>query len=199
MKPQLQKLKQKKLIKLILYRKQKEPFQTNLTKLNSNTTMNDFKKIQSSFLSDVYSVKQNGGEEPIYKIFPGMRKELNSKMGIVASISNNNKTKKFAERQKAAKGKEQEDLDQLEYVPIMWHLQEVLYKEGRKFFNEVECLKYFATQFKDSRDTEKPETPDFYKDNCPDISLSLNGTVKEGDIQYIGINGIQAALRMSSE
>jgi hypothetical protein len=161
---------------------------STLKKLNTLPKMSEFPQIHETLLPNIVSHKTGS----TYKIIPGDRGTLNSYTGAPMTLAS---IGKFIERQKQKDSKQKEDINQLEYVPIMWQMLDVLNSEMKKYFNEVECLRYYANEFEQSRKTRKRQPNDFIKEKCLDKTLDINHDVDIGEYKYIGLSPMDIKLK----
>lgn len=150
----------------------------------------------SSIFNSMFKRIQASKGDKGYTIRPENAKEVNSILGFPPRIKLTNRS--FHKRRRAQSVKDStEKINTLELVPLLWHCQDVLFKEYRKYFTEVECIKYYHNIFKTSRKNKKPKTLKWHKENC-DTSLDLNASVEEGDETYVGMDGISSRLKLSN-
>ena len=133
-----------------------------------------------------------------YKIKPDNAADLNKTLGFPQRRYNLGKNKSWKKNLEQTTNKQNNEvIDILEFVPIIWFFQDKLFSEYREFFNKVECLKYYFNIFKTSRDFPKNAPLEWHEDNC-DITLDLNDSIPEGDTSYFGLDGITSKMKMSS-
>ena len=148
------------------------------------------------FFSNIFTKIQASKGEKGLTILPMNAAEINQILGLPPRFVLTDKSFKQREEEQTKK-ENTEPIDILEYVPFIWYCQEKLFQEYRKYFTEVECLKYYYNILKTSRQIKKPNTLKWHKDNC-DTTLDLNFTIKKGKKTYIGLDGIKAILKTGS-
>lgn len=149
----------------------------------------------SVFKSVFQKIQASKGDKG-YSIIPKNSKEVNRILGILPSVTLTNNS--FQKRKQSQSNQDStETIDNLEFVPILWMCQDILFTEYRKYFTEVECLKYYHNIFKTSRKNKKTKTLKWHKENC-DISLDLNASVEKGGQTHTGMDGISARLKLSN-
>ena len=139
----------------------------------------------------------NGGRETLALAHRGQLQPRNCQDEIrEVSIDRKQGNNEIEKKKKQLEKNLGENVDVLEFIPVLWHFQDILFKEYRKYFTEVECIKYCHNIFKTSRKNKKPKTLEWHKENC-DTSLDLNASVEDGVQTYTGMDGISARLKLS--
>ena len=183
---------------VIMANENKEYFKNNNMNLSYKNlnTFPEFATSQSIFNNVFTKIQAAKNDDEGLIILPLNASEINTILGFpTRSVLTNQSFKKRLDNQKEQSQNEQ--MNTLEYVPFLWYCQDKLFQEYRKYFTEVECLKYYHNIFKTSRKMKKPKTLQWHKDNC-DITLDLNNSVEEGEDMYTGIDGITARLKLSN-
>lgn len=158
--------------------------------------------LPSLIKSGVYDKYQAIRTSDGYKISPDNAHNFNKLYGFgereydfYGKRNYSNLSWREVQREKDAR-KRDEKLDVLELVPLIWQFQDRLFVEYRKYFDKVECLKHYFNILKTSRNTPKQDVMEWHKDNC-DITLDLNYELNKGDKQYVGLDGINAKMKIS--
>lgn len=172
-----------------------ERFSSVQSKSGKLSTYPNFLTSNSVFNSVFQKIQASKGDEG-YTIRPNNAAEVNRILGITPRVTlTNNSFHKRKQTQSEKNSKE--NIDVLEFIPLLWYFQDILFKEYRKYFTEVECIKYYHNIFKTSRKNKKPKTLEWHKENC-DTSLDLNASVEDGGQTYTGMDGISARLKLSN-